>query len=103
MFQNFFEAKSNKLSCSKTFQKQRGTNRGIPKFSEAKRNKKKNSKALFGTKRNKWICSKNLQIKGKQIGSIVKKQQKNREKTKVRFSFGTKARSKGFDQKKTRF
>ena len=47
MFQNFFEAKSNKLSCSKTFQKQRGTNRGIPKFSEAKRNKKKNSKAFL--------------------------------------------------------
>jgi hypothetical protein len=39
-------------------------------------------------------------MKGKQTSSIVKKQQKNREKTKVCFSFGTKARSKGFDLKK---
>jgi len=46
MFQNFFEAKRNKVSCSETFQKQRGTNRGVPKFSEAKRNKKRIQKLL---------------------------------------------------------
>jgi len=46
MFLNFFEAKRNKLSCSKTFPKQRGTIRGVPKFSGAKRNKKMDSIAF---------------------------------------------------------
>jgi len=55
---------------------------------------------FLGTKRRKKICSKNFQITGKQTGSKVIKQQKNREKTKVRFTFGTNARWKGFDQKK---
>jgi len=45
-FLNFFEAKRNKLSCSKTFQKQRGTNRGVPKLSGAKRNEEMYSKAF---------------------------------------------------------
>jgi len=40
-------------------------------------------------------------MKGKLTGSIVIKQKYNREKTKVRFFVGTKARSKGFDPKKS--
>jgi hypothetical protein len=35
---------------------------------------------FLGPKKSKWICSKNLQIKGKQTESIVIKQQKNLEK-----------------------
>jgi len=61
---------------------------------------KEGFQSFLGTKRRKWVCSKNFQITGKQTGSIVIKQQKNREKTKVRFTFGTNARSKGFDPKK---
>jgi hypothetical protein len=66
-FQNFFKAKRSKLRCSKTFQKQKGTNRGVPKISGAKRNRKV-FQSFLGPKKSKWICPKNLQIKGKQTG-----------------------------------
>ena len=88
MFQNFTEAKRNKPRRSKIFR--------------SKEEQKKEFQSFLGTKRSKWICSKILQIKRKQTGSIVKKQQQNREKTKFRFSLGTKARSKGFDPKKNK-
>jgi len=35
-----------KQRCSKTFQEQRGTNKGVPNFSGAKRNNQRNSKAI---------------------------------------------------------
>jgi hypothetical protein len=70
------------LRCSKTFQKQKGTNRGVPKISGAKRNKKV-FQSFLGPKKSK--CSKNLQIKGQQTGSIVIKQQKNLEKRRLIF------------------
>jgi len=83
MFQNFFEAKSNKLSCSKYFQKQRGTNQGISKFSEAKRNKKKNSKAFLEQREANGFVPKICRLKEKNW--LVKKQQKIGEKQRFIF------------------
>jgi len=66
MFQNFSEAKMNKQRRSRIFW--------------SKEEQKKVFQSFLRTKRSKWICSKKLQIKGKQTGSIVIKPKKIGEK-----------------------
>ncbi len=95
----------------KTFQDQKRTNRDVRKlfqskeeqtkmfqnFPEAKRNKQRRSKnfqskeeqkvfqSFLGPKKSKWVCDKNLQIKGKQNRVNRDKATKNLEKRRLIF------------------